>query len=426
MKLMTQSRKIIGHRSESSPHYRRYGRLIMFFVVMLISGCASLFLPILLPVARDPAYPGCYPIVGTSQSGFWDNDGNRIAAPAPGVAFYGQDAQFPHTLPSYTTSADGHTVRDNVTGLTWQKSDESGSMYWAKAQNVIDSLNAGNYGGYDDWRLPTIKELYSLWNESTGWPSIDSTYFDITYASEDELSHAIFWSSDRYSGLFESTTLESAIGKEMAFGVNFGTGHIKAYTTDFGPKHRVRCVRGNLAYGVNLFDDKGDGTISDLATNLMWSKSDSLVGMDWEDSLAYAHTKNAENYLGYNDWRLPNAKELQSIVDYSRSPGATDPGKVGPAIDPLFECTAIVNEAGDADYPWYWTSTSTVPGAGGTYLYAWYVAFGRAVDASGGDLHGAGAVRFDTKAFGGDRTTIDSERVLNFVRLVRNASSLSL
>jgi hypothetical protein len=182
----------------------------------------------------------------------------------------------------------------------------------------------------------------------------------------------------------------------------------------------VRCVRGNLAYGVNLFEDKGDGIITDLATRLTWSKADSLVGMDWEAALAFAQGKNAENYLGHNDWRLPNAKELQSIVNYSRSPGATDSAKVGPAIDPLFSCTGITNEAGEADYPWYWTSTSTVPKADGTYLYAWYVAFGRAVDANGGDLHGAGAVRFDTKSINTERATIDSERVLNYVRLVRD------
>lgn len=390
-------------------------------ISLLIGGCASLLLSTLSPVTRDPAYAGCYPIVGTSQTGFWDNDGTSIVAPASGEAFYGQDAQFPHVVPSYTASADGLTVQDNVTGLTWQKSQASGSMYWGEAQTVIDSLNKQNYGGYGDWRLPTIKELYSLWNESSGWPSIDSSYFDIAYASVDDLSHAIFWSCDAYSGLFESATEASAIGRKMAFGVNFGTGHIKAYTIDCGPRHLVRCVRGNLAYGANLFRDNNDGTISDLATDLMWSRTGSASGMDWKAALAYAHERNAENYRGYNDWRLPNAKELQSIVDYSRSPGATDPGKVGPAIDPLFECPAIVNEAGDGDYPWYWTSTSTVPIAGGSYVYAWYVAFGRAVDADGGDLHGAGAIRFDTKAFGSGRTTIDSERVLNFVRLVRDA-----
>ncbi len=397
--------------------------IVAIGVAIMISGCTFPFGPTLSLVPRDPAYAGSYPIVGTSQTGFWDKDGKSLSAPTSGDAYYGQDAQFPRVIPSYTASTDGLTIQDNVTGLTWQKSQASGSMYWGEAQTVIDSLNKENYGGYSDWRLPTIKELYSLWNEGTGWPSIDTKYFDISYSSQDELSHAIFWSSTKYTGLFASSTdvLSSlSIGREMAFGVNFGTGHIKAYTIDFGPTHLVRCVRGNLAYGVNLFEDKGDGIITDLATRLMWSTTDSLVGMDWEAALAFAQSKNAENYLGHNDWRLPNAKELQSIVNYSRSPGATDSAKVGPAIDPLFSCTGITNEAGEADYPWYWTSTSTVPKADGTYLYAWYVAFGRAVDANGGDLHGAGAVRFDTKSINTERATIDSERVLNYVRLVRD------
>jgi hypothetical protein len=78
-------------------------------------------------VPRDPAYPGSYPIVGTRQIGFWDGTGNSIAAPAPDAAFYGQDAQFTHTAPAYTKSSDGLTVKDEVTGLTWQKSHDTGT-----------------------------------------------------------------------------------------------------------------------------------------------------------------------------------------------------------------------------------------------------------------------------------------------------------
>jgi hypothetical protein len=393
---------------------------VMLFLILSLTGCKKMDSSEdeMHIVPREPAYVGSYPIVGTNQSSCWDSAGNRIA-PVFGEAFYGQDAQYAHTSPVYSNSSDGLTVKDEITGLTWQKTPETSSMYWAESQDVIDSLNSQNYGGYNDWRLPTIKELYSLWNARTGWPYIDTNYFDLTYSSENELSHAIFWSSDKYTGLFESTMDTSAIGKEMAFGVNFGTGHIKAYTISAGPKHLVRCVRGNLAYTVNLFQDNGDGTISDLATGLMWTQTDSGSGIDWEHALAYAQTQNSVNYLGHNDWRLPNPKELQSIVDYTRSPGATDPAKVGPAIDPLFRCTGITNEAGGPDYPWYWTSTSVIPQANGSYIYAWYVAFGRAVDAEGGDLHGAGAVRFDSKAAGSGRTTIDSERINNYVRLVR-------
>jgi len=368
-------------------------------------------------VPRTAAYAGCYPIVGTSQTGIWDATGNSIT-PVFGATFYGQDAQFTHTTPVYTLSSDGKTVKDEVTGLTWQKSYDSGTYYWASIQTVVDNLNKQNYGGYSDWRVPTIKELYSLWDASVGWPYINTAYFDIIYTNEQELSHAIFWSSDKYTGVMGNISANGETpGAELAFGVNFGTGHIKSYSISVGPKHQVRCVRGNLSYGVNLFQNNNDGTISDLATGLMWQQNDNGSGMDWEHALAYAQTQNNTNYLGHNDWRLPNAKELQSLVDYTRSPYATKSANVGPAINALFSCTSILNDGGKADYPYYWTSTSAMSMANGSYPSAWYVAFGQAEDGNGENLHGAGAVRFDRKTVG---TGEGEERVLNYVRLVRN------
>jgi len=366
-------------------------------------------------VERAPATVGSYPIIDTGQNTFWNSNGEEIAAPVAGDAFYGQDAQYSNFQASYTTSSDGLTVKDNVTGLTWQQSYDDGTYYWAKTQTLVGDLNKQNYGGYNDWRLPTIKELYSLWNGSIGWPYIDTNYFSINYSSEEELSHAIFWSSDKYTGVMGNTS-ENTPGAELAFGVNFGTGHIKAYNISAGPKHLVRFVRGNLTYAVNLFQDNGDGTISDLATGLMWQKTDNGSGIDWEHALAYVQMQNKTNYLGHNDWRLPNTKELQSLVDYTRSPGATDPANVGPAINPLFSCTAITNDGGKADYPYYWTGTSAISKPNGVDSNAWYVAFGRAENGNGEDLHGAGAVRFDAKILGSGE---GEERVLNYVRLVR-------
>jgi Protein of unknown function (DUF1566) len=373
----------------------------------------------LQPVPRAAAYAGCYPIAGTSQTGIWGATGNSIT-PVMGEAFFGQDAQFTHTTPAYTKSGDRLTVTDEVTGLTWQKSYDVGIYYWASIQTVVDNLNTQNYGGYNDWRVPTIKELYSLWNGSAGWPYINTAYFDIYYTDEQDLSHAIFWSSDKYTGVLGNISGGNgeAAGDELAFGVNFGTGHIKSYSISSGPKHQVRCVRGNLSYGVNLFQNNNDGTISDLATGLMWQKNDNGSGIDWEHALAYAQTQNTANYLGHNDWRVPNAKELQSLVDYTRSPYATKAANVGPAINVLFSCTAIKNDGGKADYPYYWTSTSAMSMANGSYPSAWYVAFGQAEDGNGENLHGAGAVRFDSKTVG---TGAGEERVLNYVRLVRNS-----
>ena len=175
-------------------------------------------------VPREAAYKGCYPVLGTSQTKSWDSAGN-IITPILGEAFYGQDSQFEHTTPVYNNSTDGLTVKDEITGLTWQKSYDSGTYYWASIQTVVDNLNKQNYGGYSDWRVPTIKELYSLWDASVGWPYINTKYFDIKYTDEQDLSHAIFWSSDKYTGVLGNISGGNgeAAGDELAFGVNFGT-----------------------------------------------------------------------------------------------------------------------------------------------------------------------------------------------------------
>ncbi len=191
----------------------------------------------------------------------------------------------------------------------------------------------------------------------------------------------------------------------------------------------VRLCRGNADYGSNSLVDNGDGTVTDGATGLMWSQADDGGnGMNWEDALAWVQARNAESYLGHDDWRLPNAKELQSIVDYTRSPDTTNSA----AIDPVFDATVITNEAGETDYPYYWSGTTHLS-ANGSAGNAVYVAFGRGLGTYDSinmvDVHGAGCQRGDPKD--GDPNDYpqtvgpqgDVRRVFNYVRLVRDAGA---
>lgn len=350
-----------------------------------------------------------YVVVDTAQTNCYDN-ANPISAPAAGQPFYGQDAQFQGAQFSLRDNGDG-TITDLNTGLMWQQTPDSNGN--RNQQGATDYCTALQLAGHNDWRLPSAKELYSISDFSRGWPYLNTTYFKLGSGtvSKDEQ----YWSSTYYVGV----TLHG--GSAAAFGVNHGTGHIKAYPADgtgaVGGNY-VRAVRGPV-YGINELVSNGDGTISDWATGLMWPQADNGSGIDWEHALAWAQAMNASNYLGHSDWRLPNCRELQSLVDYTRSPTATNAANVGPAINPLFSCTGITNEAGNADYPYYWTSTSAKQSALGAYYYAWYVAFGTAVAGTNGmDLHGAGAVRYDTKVEGGPKGE-GGERIYNYVRLVR-------
>ena len=422
-----------------------------------------------------------YTVVDTGQLKCYDNR-NEISPPKPGQPFYGQDAQFNIHPSSYMLGADGLTVHDNITDLTWQRSPDTDGdgvltrhdkLTFSQAQALPAKLNAVKFGGFDDWRLPTIKELYSLFDArgidpsgpggndvSKLTPFIDTNYFKFAYGDPHTGERVIdsqYASSTKYVG-------KGARGFAKLFGVNFADGRIKGYDLfmpgdGVGKTFFVLCVRGNTAYGKNDFHDNADGTITDHATGLMWSKADSGQGMNWQAALAWVQKKNSENFFGHDDWRLPSVKELQSLVDYSRSPDTTH----SPAIDPVFNCTAFTNEAHQADYPFYWSATTHAGLMGGSA--AMYVAFGRAagwmsprafvggpperrggfgsgpgpdgppdagmLGGGGGeyhfvDVHGAGAQRSDPKV--GDPAMFphgrgpqgDVIRIYNYTRLVRS------
>lgn len=141
----------------------------------------------------------------------------EIPCPAPGEPFHGQDAQYQGPARSYTDLGNG-TVRDNVTGLVWEKKtsmdnvsnysnphDADNEYTWCDpnpgtnggrqgtcgdhdTQDFIDQLNNTNFGGHNDWRLPTVKELATLADLGRFYPAIDPVFAATTW-------HDLYWSS---------------------------------------------------------------------------------------------------------------------------------------------------------------------------------------------------------------------------------------
>lgn len=331
------------------------------------------------------------------------NNQQKIPCPQAGEAFYGQDAQYLGAEPNYQDNGDG-TITDLVTGLIWEQAHHSERLGYYAAKAECENLQLG---GRNDWRLPAIKELYSIidFRGAAGIRPYLNDVFEIHQPASLD-SHDQFasthspdmmgqtWSSTIYTGEHYGRP-----GVEAAFFVNFLDGRIKQAPTSGRMGLFYRCVAGS-EWGDNQFVANYN-VVEDRATGLMWQKQDDGQTRNWSEALAYCENLNLD---GHQDWRLPNAKELESIVDYSHHL---------PALDQRYLSTSDAKA-------WYWSSTTL----GDSIRQAVYVCFGPCVSVDNVDVHGAGAARSDPKAgnpdnfgpMGGQR---DEVRINNLVRCVR-------
>jgi hypothetical protein len=257
------------------------------------------------------------------------------AVPCAGT---GQDGQYIQNPLSYSDNGDG-TVRDNNTGLVWQQ-QAGGTIYdWYRASGTYDATynpttedvcGSLTLGGASDWRLPSRRELLGLVDFAVGspGPTVNAVYFPDTQA----LPH---WSSTT-SG---STT---ALPVDFSYGGSVSKFKYREYN--------VRCVRGGLPGGVGQLTDNGDGTVTDTGTGLVWQQMEPRW-MEWGGAVSYCAGLALGNA---SDWRLPNVKELESLINFGSRAPAIDTSKFPNAYD---------------DY--YWSATTDATYSDG----AWYVDF---------------------------------------------------
>jgi hypothetical protein len=252
------------------------------------------------------------------------------------------------TNPRFTNNGDG-TVTDNLTGLMWLKDGGCLKNTWSGALNTIAGLNnhtggntcTGYTADHTDWRLPNVKELESLINygvpntamrlNSEGFVNIKSSYYWSSTTPQSSTSGAFsirmsdgleIYSSKR-SGYYllpvRNATSENPYELPK-------TGQTTSYASGDD---------GNITAGIEWpsprFTDNNDGTVTDNLTGLMWLKDGGCFKNGWNYTFSSIDDFNGNpgghNCLGYtknySDWRLPNVKELESLINYGASNPAT-------------------------------------------------------------------------------------------------------
>jgi hypothetical protein len=235
-------------------------------------------------------------IPDTGQTSCYNNTDTAIACPTSGQPFYGQDGNYTTSTleTSLNNNGDG-TVTDSLTGLIWQRIDWNDLLTWSTSEDFCNSSPADLPAG--DWRLPTIRELISILNMGSENPSAVDTRFAQTQPFE-------YWSS----------TLDAGGGTNHWY-VKFDFGKVDSASTS--ASFRSRCVIGESGYtpDINIIDAD---TVADYSTGLIWQRGENGVAKDWEDALSTC--ENLGPISGKSDWRLPNYKELLSLVDHRISP----------------------------------------------------------------------------------------------------------
>jgi len=176
--------------------------------------------------------------------------------------------------------------------------------------------------------------------------------FDLATRHEAEASKG----SPAEGGQSESARVPSPLPK---------TGQIRCWDSRGTPIDRSGTGQdGEYQEGVSVaprFTDRGDGTVTDNLTGLVWLQNANCFGRrPWGEALALTRGL-ASGSCGLTDgsiggaWHLPNVRELKSLIDY---------GQFEPALSEGHPFYGIETSAGD-----YWSSTTyaSMPGS------AWFV-----------------------------------------------------
>jgi len=285
----------------------------------------------------------------------------------------------------------GECVLDKQTGLVWTKNASLSDfpMTWTEAFTFIKDLNRSSLCGHTDWKLPNRRELFSIVSHETINPSLPPFHPFVNVFS------GYYWTSTSCARLPDQAWYIHLGGARVFKGMKYGsymvwpvrlseniskviqTGQRNCYNEHGGI---IDCQNtgqdGEFKSGLychkNRFTENAH-FITDNATGLTWLKNANLFKdtVDWKTAFDLLSKMKKESTSGYNDWRLPNIVELESLIDSGRHSPALPSGH--PFIDVQPYYWSSTTSMYDTNYAWVLYITDGAVGVGHKPLSEFYL-----------------------------------------------------
>ncbi len=210
-------------------------------------------------------------------------------------------------------------------------------LTWDESLSFVRAQNDSRLYGYNDWKLPNRRELYSLISLDAINPSLPANH------PFTDIFNGYYWTSTSCARLPDQAWYIHLGGARVFKGMKYNSYMIwPVRTADTGNSSIVstgqkQCydVKGNVINCLNTgqdgeyqsgeqppntrFRNTGD-VVTDLATGLTWfQNADTRSGMlDWQTAFDAVTRLNSESACGFHDWRLPHIFELEGLIDLGR------------------------------------------------------------------------------------------------------------
>jgi hypothetical protein len=240
------------------------------------------------------------PIFTTDQRLCYNENGKPIACHGTGQD---GDSRLRRPWPHPRFAVDGPVVRDDLTGLVWPRNASLSPfpLSWPEAHDFVESLNRDFFAKRNDWRLPARRELFSLVSHAHVNPALPGGH------PFSDVFHGYYWTATACSRLPNQAWYVHMGGGRMFKGMQHGSymvWPVSGTATDFlPPEPRFEMEAAALV---------------DRMTAAMWPRRADMTDgrtVSWSGALAAVRKLNDTGTYGFRDWRLPNVRELESLVD---------------------------------------------------------------------------------------------------------------